>query len=163
MSIAVFAGSFDPFTMGHLDIVQRAAPHFEKFYIAIFKNPGKQNDRFRLDERMQQIGDAVQGLRNVYVTEFSGLVVDYCRSIGADCLVRGIRNGSDVDYERQLESVNRKLAPEIETMFLLSKPEFAHISSSLVKQLMDINISIDGLVPDAEHIIFTKRRDSYGQ
>lgn len=163
MSIAVFAGSFDPFTIGHLDIVRRAAPHFEKIYIAIFKNPGKQNERFTPDERICQISDAVQELKNVYVTEFSGLVVDFCRSVGADCLVRGIRSGSDVDYERKLEQVNRKLAPEIETMFLLSRPEFAHISSSLVRQLMDINISIDGLVPDAEHIVFTRRRNSYGK
>lgn len=154
MSVGVFAGTFDPFTVGHLDIVRRASAHFETLYISVCPNPGKQPPRFTLEQRLELIHDAVRGIENVRITHFEGLLVEHCRLIGADCIVRGIRSGQDVEYERMLEAVNKKLNPKIETLFLLSKPEYVHISSSLVRQLMDINIGIEDLVPNADNEIF---------
>ena len=155
MSIAVFPGSFDPFTVGHLDIVRRAAGVFDELYVTIFDNPGK-GCEFSLDERLELIRDAVADIPNVKVDANSGILVDYLRSIGASVIVRGIRSGSDVEYESMLEAVNTRIAPEIATVYLISKPEHAHISSSLVRQLMKIGISIEGLVPDADHIILRR-------
>ena len=159
MSVAVFAGTFDPFTVGHLDIVRRASTHFETLYVSVCPNPGKQLPRFSLEQRLELIRDAVRGIANVRVAHFEGLLVEHCRLIGADCIVRGIRSGQDVEYERMLEAVNKKLDSRIETIFLLSKPEYCHISSSLVRQLMDINIGIEDLVPNAENGIFKRMND----
>ncbi len=163
MSIAIFAGSFDPFTAGHLDIVQRAAPRFDKLYVSISRNPGKDRSRFTLEERLELIRDAVSGIENIEVTHFEGLLVDYCHEIGANSLIRSIRNGTDLDYERQLETVNRQLDPELETVFLLSKPELAYISSTLVRQLMDLGISIAELVPNANHTIILNKLNGGNQ
>ncbi len=157
MRIGVFAGTFDPFTVGHLDIVRRAAPHFDKLIVTVCVNPGKGEPMFTLDERRALIEDAVRGIANIEVTFFAGVLIEYCRMAGAGCLVRSIRSGSDVDYERMLESVNLRLDPKIETFFLLSKPELAHISSSLVRQLIGLGIAIDDLVPNSEHEIIKNK------
>lgn len=157
MRIGVFAGTFDPFTVGHLDVVKRAAPLFDKLIVTVCINPGKGDAMFSLDERTELICDAISGMENVEVTHFGGVLIDYCRSIGASCLVRSIRSGNDVDYERMLESVNLRLDPCIETFFLLSKPELAHISSSLVRQLIGLGIDIADLVPNAENAILKNK------
>lgn len=157
MRIGVFAGTFDPFTVGHLDVVKRAAPHFDKLVVTVCVNPGKGDAMFSLDERTELILDAVKGIENVEVTQFGGVLIEYCRSIGACCLVRSIRSGGDVDYERMLESVNLRLDPSIETFFLLSKPELAHISSSLVRQLIGLGIGIDDLVPNVTNSIIKNK------
>lgn len=156
MSIAVFPGSFDPITVGHVEIIKRAAAVFEKVYVSILDNPAKSR-RFSLEDRMELIKDAIVDIPNAVPDSGEGLLVDYCRSVGANVIVRGIRNGSDVEYETMLESVNSKVAPDITTVYLISKAEYAYISSSLVRQLIDIGISIEGLVPNADHIIL--RRD----
>ncbi|MCR5809714.1 MAG: pantetheine-phosphate adenylyltransferase [Clostridiales bacterium] len=155
MSIAVFPGSFDPITNGHVDIVKRAANVFDKVYVSILDNPGKGGE-FTVEERLELIRDAVKDIPNAVADASSGLLVDYCRSIGADVIVRGIRTGSDVEYEAMLEAVNSRIAPEISTVYLISKPEFTYISSSLVRQLIKIGISIEGLVPNADHIILRR-------
>lgn len=155
---AIFPGSFDPFTIGHLDIVQRIAKQFEVVYVSILYNPSKHTSVFSIDEREELIRDAISGLDNVIVTHFSGLLVEYARSLNVDCIVRGMRTGADVDYERMLETVNRKLDSEIETVYLLAKSEHTYISSSLVRQLMEINVAIDDLVPNPNHHIFTERK-----
>ena len=156
MSIAVFPGSFDPITIGHVEIIKRAALVFDKIYVSILDNPAKTR-RFSLEDRLELIRDAVKDIPNTVVDSGNGLLADYCRGVGANVIVRGIRNGSDVEYESMLESVNTKVAPDITTVYLISKAEYAYISSSLVRQLMDIGISIEGLVPNADHIIL--RRD----
>lgn len=153
---AVFAGSFDPFTMGHLDLVRRAAMQFDFVHIVILENPGKAEAMFSVGEREALITDAVSGIANVDVGHFTGLLVNEARILGAGCIIRGIRSGADVEYEDMLEQVNRRLAPEIETLYLISRPEYAYISSSLVRQLIRIGIGIQDLVPDAEHEIFKK-------
>ena len=155
MSTAVFPGSFDPITVGHVDIIKRAAKVFDKVYVAILDNPGKGSE-YTVEERLELISDAVSGMSNVVADSSSGLLVDYCRSVGANVIVRGIRNGADVDYEAMLEAVNDRIAPDISTVYLISKGEYAHISSSLVRQLIKIGISIEGLVPNADHIILRR-------
>ncbi len=157
MSIAIFAGSFDPFTAGHLDIVRRAAPRFDKLYVSVSKNPAKEQSRFTVSERLELIRDAVAGIDNVEVTAFEGILIEYCHTIGADSLIRSIRNGTDLDYERQLAEINLQLDPKIETVFLLSTPELGYISSTLVRQLMDLGISIEKLVPNANHTIILNK------
>lgn len=156
MSIVVFPGSFDPITVGHVDAIERVAPIFDEVYVLLLVNPEKSIPRFSVEQRVDLITDAVSHLSNVKVAYSDGLLVDYCRSIGASCIVRGIRNGNDVSYEAMLEAVNNRIASSIVTMYVLSKPEYAHISSSLVRQLMDIGIGIEGLVPNADHICFRK-------
>ncbi|MBO4563668.1 MAG: pantetheine-phosphate adenylyltransferase [Clostridia bacterium] len=155
MSIAVFPGSFDPITIGHLDIIRRAAQVFDKIYVAILDNPGKESE-FTVEERLELINDAIKDIPNAVADSSAGLLVDYCRDVGANVIIRGLRNGSDVEYEAMLEAVNTRIAPEISTVYLISKGEHAHISSSLVRQLIQIGISIDGLVPNADHIILRR-------
>ena len=150
MSIAVFPGSFDPITVGHVDIIRRAALVFEKVFVVILANPGK-DEEFSVEDRLELIRDALKDIPNASADSSFGLLVDYCRSVGASVIVRGIRNGSDVEYEATLEEVNTRIAPDIATVYLISKAEYAHISSSLVRQLMKIGISIEGLVPNADH------------
>lgn len=157
MRVGVFAGTFDPFTVGHLDVVRRAAPHFDRLIVTVCVNPGKGDAMFSLDERTELILDAVKDIQNVQVTCFSGVLIEYCNQVGASCLVRSIRSASDVDYERMLESVNKRLDSSIETFFLLSRPEMAHISSSLVRQLIGLGIAIDDLVPNVDNSIIKNR------
>ena len=157
MRVGVFAGTFDPFTVGHLDVVRRAAPHFDRLIVTVCVNPGKGDAMFSLDERTELILDAVKDIQNVQVTCFSGVLIEYCNQVGASCLVRSIRSASDVDYERMLESVNKRLDSSIETFFLLSRPEMAHISSSLVRQLIGLGIAIDDLVPNVDNSIIKNK------
>ncbi len=157
MSIAVFAGTFDPFTLGHLDIARRVCTRFEKLYITVSPNPSKGAAMFSWDERMQLIKSCTCDLPNVVVTGFSGLLIDHCHEVGADTLIRSIRSAGDVDYERQLETVNRSLDPKVDTMYVLSAAEYAYISSTLVRQLIQIGIPIDRLVPEPEHPIILSK------
>ncbi|MBO4548121.1 MAG: pantetheine-phosphate adenylyltransferase [Abditibacteriota bacterium] len=154
--VAVYPGSFDPITCGHVDIVKRAASVFDKVYVSILDNPGKET-AFSVEERLELIRDAIKDIPNAAADASSGLLVDYCRSVGAGVIVRGIRNGGDVEYEAMLEAVNSRIAPEISTVYLISKPEYTYISSSLVRQLIKIGISIEGLVPNADHIILRRQ------
>lgn len=155
---ALFAGTFDPFTIGHLDIVTRAATHFDELFVSILYNPGKETRMFTVEQSEELIKEAVLDIPNVTVCHYNGLLVEQARLLGANCIIRGIRNGSDVEYERMLEAVNRKLDDKIETMYLLSKPEHSHISSSLVRQLISLGISIEDLVPNPYNVIYKKER-----
>ena len=134
---AVYAGSFDPFTFGHLDIVQRAARLFARVTIGVGTNPEKRA-LFSPDERMELIRQSIVGLANVTVDGFQGLTVDFLRHCGAAVLVRGMRTLSDIENEFTLTLANRALAPEIETVFLMSSEKYTHISSSLIKQVAQL-------------------------
>jgi len=144
---AVYPGSFDPFTNGHLDVVERALGIFDRLIVAVAANPDKRQPLFSVDQRVQLIKDAVQGHDRVEVSSYTGLTVEYARSRGATTLVKGLRAYSDFDAELQQALMNRKLAPDIHTVFLMSS--FAHIfvSSSILKDIASYGGNVSDLVP----------------
>jgi pantetheine-phosphate adenylyltransferase len=150
LSIAVYPGSFDPITMGHLDILERATGIFEKVFIAVLQNPSK-TPLFSVDERMEMIRASVDNPR-VEVDSFDGLIVDYARRIGAGSIVKGLRAVSDFESEFQQALFNRKLAPEVTTVFLMTGFANVFLSSSLVKEVArfggDISFAVPPLVAD---------------
>ena len=134
MRIAVFPGSFDPLTKGHEEIIRKALPLFNKIYVAIGENANKKYC-FPLEQRQQWIQQVFADEPNVEVIVYHGLTVDFCRKVNAGYIIRGLRNLLDFQYEKDIAEANRHLAPEVETVFLLSSPELAHVSSSLVREL----------------------------
>ncbi len=144
--VAIYPGSFDPITNGHLDLIQRAAGQFEHLVVAVLKHDTKEAE-FPLDERLAMIREAVSELDNVRVGSFDGLLVDYAREEGASLILRGIRAVSDYEYELQMALMNRKLAPEIETVFMLPSEAYSYLSSRLVKEVCRHGGRIDDLVP----------------
>jgi pantetheine-phosphate adenylyltransferase len=146
---AVYPGSFDPFTNGHLDVVDRALGIFDRLIVAVAANPDKRKPLFSVEERMQLIGAALKGRDRVEVASFKGLTVEFARSRGATSLVKGLRAYSDFDAELQQALMNRKLAPDIHTVFLMSG--FAHIfvSSSILKDIASYGGNVADLVPPA--------------
>lgn len=134
MKTAIYAGSFDPITKGHLDVLEAGALMFDKVIIAVAKNSAK-NGFLTIDERVKLIKDACEHLKNVEVDSFDGLTVNYAKSKGASILLRGLRAVSDFEYEMQLSQTNNSLNPDIKTVFLITKPEYNFISSSSVKEV----------------------------
>ena len=134
MRIAVFPGSFDPLTKGHEEIIRKAIPLFDKIYVAIGENANKKVC-FPLEQRLQWIRQAFAGESCVETAVYEGLTVDFCRKVNARFILRGLRNFQDMQYEIDIAEANRHLAPEVETVFLLSTPQMAHVSSSLVREL----------------------------
>lgn len=149
MAIAVYPGSFDPFTFGHLDIAIRAAKMFDTVHIVVVHNPGKK-PRFTAAQRVQMITESLAGKPgNFVVNSFdTGLLVDYCKTVNADALVKGIRTNVDLDYELPMAQVNRDLSG-IETVFVPADPVHGFVSSSLVKQVADLGGDISKYVPEA--------------
>lgn len=143
---AVFAGSFDPPTYGHLDIIERAAKLFESVDVVISVNPEKKY-MFTQDERIAMVQDLIKGLKNVCVHSYSGLIVNYAKEVKANALIRGIRNSNDYAYEFDLALMNQNLNPEIETIFLQSKEKFTIVKSSSIKQLAMFGGDISRMVP----------------
>ena len=143
---AIYPGSFDPITNGHLDLIKRAAGQFEELVVAVLRHDTKTAE-FPLADRLEMIRDAVRGLDNVRVGSFDGLLVDYARQEGARLILRGIRAVSDYEYELQMALMNRKLAPEIETVFMLPGEAYTYLSSRLVKEVFRHGGKIDDLVP----------------
>lgn len=152
-TIAVYPGSFDPITWGHLDIATRAASMFDELHILVVHNPGKE-PRFSIEERVSLIEASLKetklpvGAKIVVATLPSGLLVDYCRRVSAAALVKGVRTNVDLDYELPMAQVNRDLA-SVETVFIPADPIFGHISSSLVKQVSNLGGSVTKYVPAA--------------
>jgi pantetheine-phosphate adenylyltransferase len=145
---AAYSGTFDPITLGHDDIIRRAAAMFPRLIVAVGSNIAK-NPRFTLDERVALIRDVARDLPNVRVIGFSGLVVDFAREHGVTVLVRGVRTVADVEYEKQMAVMNRDLYPELDTVMLAPSPEYAHLSSSLVRELAGLGAPVEKLVPKA--------------
>ena len=147
MRIAVYPGSFDPMTNGHLDIITRAAKTFDKVYVAILTNSAKK-PCFSIEQRIDWLRRATAHLDNVEVDSFSGLLVNYANQIGASIIIKGLRAVSDFEYEFQMALTNRALSPNIETMFLMTNGEYSYLSSSIVKEIAKLGGSLGGLVPD---------------
>ncbi len=145
-SLAVFPGSFDPITNGHLDIVNRGLAVFERVRMAILMNPEKQ-PLFSVEERVAIIREAYRGNPRVEVDTFSGLLVDYAEKLGASVIIRGIRAISDFEYEFQMALMNRRLNPRIETVFMMPAESYSYVSSRLVKEVFQLGGRVSDLVP----------------
>lgn len=146
MRRAICPGSFDPVTFGHVDIVKRAAGMFDEVFVAAMVNPAKQPN-FTLDERLDLLRRALDGIDNVIVVGFDGLLADYARSIGATVIVKGLRAVSDFEYEFQMALTNERLNPELETIFLTTRAENMFLSSSIVRQVAKFGGDISQFVP----------------
>ena len=148
MSKAIYPGTYDPMTVGHLDIIKRAAAIFEEVTVAILVNPDK-SPLFSVEERVKMIKEVVKDIPNVKVDSFSGLLVEYAKVHGINVSIRGLRTPTDFEYELPTAQFNQLLSQgEVETCFLATRPEFAHISSSAVRQVAKFKGDIKGLVPD---------------
>jgi len=146
--VAVYTGTFDPPTLGHLDIIRRTLGLADRVVLGVANNSSK-SPLFTLEERVALLRQETAGLGAGEVREFSGLAVDFARSVGARFIVRGLRSGSDLDYESPMAAMNATMAPEIETIFLVAAPAFAHIASSLVKDVARGGGDVDLFVPPA--------------
>lgn len=145
--IALFPGSFDPITKGHKSIVERALPMFDKIVVAVGTNTAK-NSVFPLEKRIEWIEKTFAQYDNVKVVTFNSLTVDFCREIGAKYILRGLRNSTDFQYERNIARINQELAEEIETIFLMTKPDDAAISSSLVREILSFGRDVSQFIPE---------------
>jgi len=145
--IAVYPGSFDPITNGHIDIIRRSSRTFDKVYVAVLVNSAKK-PLFSIEQRMKWIKKVTEGLDNVEVDTFSGLLVDYMREKGAGIIIKGLRAVSDFEYEFQMALMNHKLSKDIETLFMMTSAKYQYLSSSIVKEVARHGGCLDGLVPD---------------
>ncbi len=144
---AIYPGSFDPLTNGHLDLIARAAKIFDHLVVAILRNASKGAPLFTVEERVAMLSEGIAEFGNVSVSTFDGLLVDFAREQRAHAVVRGIRAISDYEYEFQMALMNRRLSPELETIFLMPDAKYSFVSSRLVKDVFKLGGSVDGLVP----------------
>jgi pantetheine-phosphate adenylyltransferase len=147
-SVAIYPGSFDPITNGHLDLISRGSKLVDRLIVAILLNNAKQS-LFSVAERMEMLEEVVRPYRNVEITSFEGLLVDYAAARGANLILRGIRALSDYEYELRMALMNRRLNPSVETVFLLASEAHSFISSHLVKEVASLGGNVAGLVPPA--------------
>ena len=143
--VAIYPGTFDPITNGHTDLIQRAQPLFDKIIVAVAAKSGK-TPAFSLEERIQLAETVLAGMDNIEICGFDSLLVAFAQQQNASVIIRGLRAISDFEYEFQLTGMNRKLAPEIETMFLMPAEQYAYISSSLVKEVAGLGGDVSGFV-----------------
>jgi pantetheine-phosphate adenylyltransferase len=145
---AVYPGTFDPLTNGHLDIIERAIPFFDSLHIVVAENSSKSgNSLFTIQERLSLIREVTKDEKKIVVTSFSGLVVNYARKVGAKAIVRGLRAVSDFDYEFQMATMNRRLASGIETIFFATRGKYFYLNSSMVKNVASLKGDISAFVP----------------
>ncbi len=145
--IAIIPGSFDPITNGHLDVITRSAKLFDKVYVAVLNNTVK-SPLFTSEERVELIQRVTKPFDNVYAESFGGLLVDFAKSKNAQFIIKGLRAVSDYEYECQMALANRILAPDVETFFITSSPDYSYLSSSIVKEFALHGASLEGLVPN---------------
>jgi pantetheine-phosphate adenylyltransferase len=145
--VAIYPGSFDPLTLGHVDIIHRGSALFDAIIVAVLRNVEK-SPLFTVEERLTMIRETFADRANVEADAFSGLLVDYARSRQATTIVRGIRAISDFEYEFQMALMNRRLAPMIETVFMMPAEEYSYVSSRLVKEVASLGGNVSGLVPE---------------
>ena len=147
MRIALYPGSFDPVTFGHLDIIERSAKIFDRLFVGVLVNSVK-TPLFSMEERVRMISVLIKGLKNVEVRSFSGLTVDYARSLGATVIVRGLRAVTDFEYELQLSQTNKVMAADIDTVFLTTNLKYSYLSSSTVNEIDSFGGDIRPFVPE---------------
>ena len=143
---ALYPGSFDPVSLGHVDIVSRASAIFDKVVVAVYAAPAKEL-MFDSDEREDMFRSSVQHLPNVEITNFTGLAVECAEQVGAEVMVRGLRSGSDFEFEFEMNYMNKKLAPDIEIVYFIADLNFQYVSSTLIKEVAGLGGDITGLVP----------------
>lgn len=148
MRIAVYPGTFDPITKGHLDIIERAAPLFDRIIVSVAENPHKKPLLSR-EERRELVSRSVEPIENVEVTDFDGLLVDYAKSVNACAIIRGLRAVSDFEYEFQMALMNRKLCPELETVYLMPNEKYTYINSTIVKEIARLGGDVGHFLPEA--------------
>ena len=156
MKIAIYPGSFDPVTSGHLNIIRRAAKIFDRLVVCVMVNGGK-NPMFSLEERVELIRRVTKDLPNVEVDSSSELLADYARRKGGSVLVKGLRAGSDFEYEFQMALINRSINPDLDTMFLTAEHQYMYMSSSTVKELGKYNVDLSDFLPQEIIPDFQKR------
>ena len=154
---AVYPGSFDPITNGHIYIAERAAAIFDEVIVSILINERKQGS-FSVDERLDMARKSLSHVKNIRVDSFNGLLVDYVRQNQASVIIRGLRAMSDFEYEFQMALMNRKLAPEIETFFIVTDSKYSYVSSSSIREIFHFGGTVKDFVPD---IVFNKLRERY--
>ncbi|MDO4493485.1 MAG: pantetheine-phosphate adenylyltransferase [Clostridia bacterium] len=149
MRICVYPGSFDPFTLGHLDVLKKAITLFDKVYVSVLNNSAK-NPVFTVEERVRMIEQIVEseGLENVKPSSFGGLLVDYVDRVGAGYIIRGLRAITDFEYEFQIDAMNSRMNPSVNTVYFMAKPEHSFLSSSMIREIASFNADLKGLVPD---------------
>lgn len=160
-TVAIYPGSFDPITNGHLDLIARGSKLVDRLIVAILHNKAKQS-LFSVAERMEMLTEVVRPYRNVEVTSFEGLLVDHAAARGANLILRGIRALTDYEYELQMALMNRRLNPSVETVFLLASEAHSFISSHLVKEVASLGGNVAGLVPPAVEERLKRRAPARG-
>lgn len=147
--IGLFTGSFDPVTKGHLDLIERASKLFDTLYVGIFYNINKQ-ELFNIEQKERMVRKTVEHLANVrFVTSHDELAVDVAKRLGVTTFVRGLRNGADIDYEANMQFYNNHLAPELETIYLVSKTQYQYLTSSRIRELLAFDQDISAYVPQS--------------
>ena len=149
MKIAVCSGSFDPITLGHLDIIRRAAACFDKVYVCVSPNASKKNQMFTPEEKLELVKVAVEDLDNVVAELYQGLLADYAVERGANVIVRGVRNATDFDVEYQLAQINSGIHPGLETMILPASPQYQHFSSSMAREMIRYGQPLEKYLPES--------------
>lgn len=157
--IAVVPGSFDPITLGHIDIIKRSAKIFDEVHVSVLKNSSKKG-LFTNEERVALIKEAVEDVPNIVVHTFHGLLVGFCREINATTIVRGLRAVSDFEYEMQLTSMNKKLDDDIETLYMMTNNKYSFISSSVVKEVAQYDRDVSEFVPANVNKALKEKREN---
>ncbi|MBU0686359.1 MAG: pantetheine-phosphate adenylyltransferase [Candidatus Margulisbacteria bacterium] len=146
MKVAIYPGSFDPVTNGHLDVIKRAQKFFDKVIVAVIANPEK-DSYFSLEDRMSMLKECLKDMPKIEVDAFNGLLVDFAKKMGVSAIIRGLRAVSDFDYEFQMAITNRKMKPDIETVFFMTDYKYSYLSSSFVKQIAHLGGDVKEFVP----------------
>lgn len=156
MKTAIYPGSFDPVTLGHVDIIERAAGLFDTLYVGILVNR-KKTPLFSLEQKVDILKDAVKHISNVEIITFEGLLADYCRTHEVDAVIRGVRSGADFEYELPMAQINQKLNPMTQTVFLAASPEYSYVSSSAVKELASFGGDYKDMIPEAAYLAMQRK------
>ena len=148
MKIGIYPGSFDPVTKGHLDLIQRAAGLVDQLIVAVLVNPNKQKGLLTIPDRIEILREVTRSIQNIEIDSFSGLLVDYAKLVNAQVVFRGLRTTSDFEMEQNMAQINKRLYPKLETVFLMTAPEYACISSSSVRELYHFKGDYEWMIPE---------------